>query len=260
MLARLGWKTPRGLGDSRGLRGREAAERPGQAAAWTGRSPPCSSALSANAQKNRIAGCRGEPSWPLTPEDREHQRRRALSGEGFRGRHRALPQGVGAAPVHWPVALGLNATPQAPAGVLNLEADSGSPRTSQLVWSLAEALELALLIFAEELPCFRARIGTKLCKGFVRTIMWFPHTSEPWLAGSRAPRAAVGRRVCPVRAIPASRMLIARHLPEHALIGGRPEATLRWRFPAGSRHCSLSDVLPGRAHALVVDEPAIRVD
>ena len=71
------------------------------------------------------------------------------------------------------------------------------------------------------------------CKGFVRTIMWFPHTSEPWLAGSRAPRAAVGRRVCPVRAIPASRMLIARHLREHALIGGRREATLRWRFVAG---------------------------
>ena len=119
-----------------------------------------------------------------------------------------------------------------PQGCLILRPAPGSPPTKQLVWSLAEALELTLLIFAEELQLPRS-FGTKLCKGFVRTIMWFPHTSEPWLAGSRAPRAAVGRRVCPVRAIPASRMLIARHLPEHALIGGRREASLRWRFLVG---------------------------
>lgn len=41
-------------------------------------------------------------SWPLASEDCEHQRRRASSGERFPGPHRALPQGVGAAPVYSP--------------------------------------------------------------------------------------------------------------------------------------------------------------
>ena len=233
MLARLGWKTPRGLGDSRGLRGREAAERPGLAAAWTGRSPPCSSALSANAQKNRMAGYRGEvivASGARGP--RASTSKRIVRGR-FPGPHRALPQGVGAAPVYLAGALGLNARPQAPAGVLNLEAHprlTADPSSSS---GVSPKLSSSPPDFRRGTAALPRSFGTKLCKGFVRTIMWFPHTSEPWLAGSRAPRAAVGRRVCPVRAIPASRMLIARHLPEHALIGGRREASLRWRFLVG---------------------------
>jgi hypothetical protein len=179
VLARLGWKTPRGLGDSRGLRGREAAERPGLAAAWTGRSPPCSSALSA---KTRVLNLEAHPRLTADQPARLETRRSSRAHSPDFRRASALPRSV----------------------------------------------------------------GPKLCKGFVRTIMWFPHTSEPWLAGSRAPRAAVGRRVCPVRAIPASRMLSARHLPEHALIGGRREALCGGDSSWASRHCSLSDVLPGR--------------
>jgi hypothetical protein len=136
----------------------------------------------------------------------------------------------------------------------------GSPLTNQPVWSLAEALELTLLNFRRGAAALPRSVCTKLCKGFVRTIMWFPHTSEPWLAGSRAPRAAAGRRVCPVRAIPASRMLIARHLPEHALIGDR-RSLFAVAIPRGPRTTVLLAMsYPDAALALVADEPAIRVD
>jgi hypothetical protein len=163
VLARLGWKTPRGLGDSRGLRGREAAERPGLAAAWTGRSPPCSSAFERKrAGKTGSPGARGEAIVASGARGPRASTSKGVVWGRFPGPHRALPQGGGAAPVHLAGALGLNATPQAPAGVLNLEAHSGSPLTNQLVWSLAEALELTLLIFAEELPRFRARSARNL--------------------------------------------------------------------------------------------------
>jgi hypothetical protein len=50
--------------------------------------------------------------------------------------------------------------------VLNLEAHPRLTADHQLVWSLAEALELTLLIFAEELPRFRARSA----RNFVRVL------------------------------------------------------------------------------------------
>ena len=185
------------------------------------------------AEKTGMAGCRGEvivASGARGP--RASTSKRIVRGR-FPGPHRALPQGVGAAPVYLAGALGLNARPQAPAGVLNLEAHprlTADPSSSS---GVSPKLSSSPPDFRRGTAALPRSFGTKLCKGFVRTIMWFPHTSEPWLAGSRAPRAAVGRRVCPVRAIPASRMLIARHLPEHALIGGRREASLRWRFLVG---------------------------
>jgi hypothetical protein len=175
-----------------------------------------------------MAGCRGEAIVASGARGPRASTSKGIVRGRFPGPHRALPQGVGAAPVYLAGALGLNATPQAPAGVLNLGAHPRLTADQPACPESRRSSRAHSPDFRREAAALPRSVSTKLCKGFVRTVSWFPHTSEPWLAGSRAPRAAVGRRVCPVRAIPASRMRIARDRPEHALIGGRREASLRW--------------------------------